>query len=86
MIAQVNAFTTGWVTHYRHAQDQYPLRQIDSWLRRKLRCVRLKQCKRTMSIAKRRWRKGGGVLLSGNRRKCRLFCLSSGYIAEVRRA
>jgi RNA-directed DNA polymerase len=51
MIAQVNAFTTGWVTYYRHAQDQYALRQIDSWLRRKLRCVRLKQCKRTMSIA-----------------------------------
>lgn len=51
MIAQVNAFTTGWVTYYRHAQDQYALRQIDSWLRRKLRCARLKQCKRTMSIA-----------------------------------
>lgn len=51
MIAQVNAFTTGWVTYYRHAQAQHALRQIDSWLRRKLRCVRLKQCKRTISIA-----------------------------------
>lgn len=51
MIAQVNAFTTGWVTYYRHAQGQRALQQIDSWLRRKLRCVRLKQCKRTMSIA-----------------------------------
>jgi RNA-directed DNA polymerase len=51
MIAQVNAFTTGWVTYYRHAQAQGALQQVDSWLRRKLRCVRLKQCKRTMSIA-----------------------------------
>ncbi|QVM84212.1 group II intron reverse transcriptase/maturase [Novosphingobium decolorationis] len=51
MIAQTNAFTTGWVTYYRHARAQTVLREIDSWLRRKLRCVRLKQCKRTMTIA-----------------------------------
>jgi RNA-directed DNA polymerase len=51
MIAQVNAFTTGWVTYYRHAQAQSVLKQSDQWLRRKLRCVRLKQCKRVMSIA-----------------------------------
>lgn len=51
MIAQVNAFTTGWVTYYRHGQAQSALKQSDQWLRRKLRCVRLKQCKRVMSIA-----------------------------------
>jgi RNA-directed DNA polymerase len=51
MIAQVNAFTTGWVTYYRYAQCQTALKQVDQWLRRKLRCVRLKHCKRTMSIA-----------------------------------
>jgi RNA-directed DNA polymerase len=51
MITQVNAFTTGWVTYYRYAQARTALKQLDSWLRRKLRCVRLKQCKRTMSIA-----------------------------------
>jgi RNA-directed DNA polymerase len=51
MISQTNAFTTGWVTYYRHAQAQTILREIDSWLRRKLRCVRLKQCKRSMTIA-----------------------------------
>lgn len=51
MVAQVNAFTTGWVTYYRYAQVQAALRDLDGWLRRKLRCVRLKQCKRVMSIA-----------------------------------
>lgn len=51
MIAQVNAFITGWVTYFRHAQAQTTLRELDKWLRRKLRCVRLKQCKRTMAIA-----------------------------------
>ena len=51
MLAQVNAFTTGWVTYFRHAQAQRTLREADKWLRRKLRCVRLKQCKRAKTIA-----------------------------------
>ena len=51
MTAEVNAFTTGWVTYFRHAQSQYALRNLDGWLRRKLRCVRLKQCKRVKTIA-----------------------------------
>jgi len=51
MIGEVNAFTTGWVTYFRHARAQRALRELDQWLRRKLRCVRLKQCKRTKTIA-----------------------------------
>ena len=52
MIAEVNAFTTGWVTYFRHIQSPSMLRDLDGWLRRKLRCVRLKQCKRAFAIAK----------------------------------
>jgi RNA-directed DNA polymerase len=51
MIAQVNAFTTGWVTYYRLARAASALRAVDQWLRRKLRCVKLKQCKRVMAVA-----------------------------------
>ena len=51
MIAEVNAFVTGWVTYFRYAQARSVLRELDGWLRRKLRCVRLKLCKRTMAIA-----------------------------------
>ena len=51
MVAEVNSFTTGWVTYFRHAACKSALRDIDDWLRRKLRCVRLKQCKRVKSIA-----------------------------------
>ena len=51
MIKQANAFTTGWVTYYRHARAQTVLHTIDSWLRRKLRCLRLKQCKRVMTVS-----------------------------------
>jgi RNA-directed DNA polymerase len=52
MIAQVNAFTTGWVTYFRLARAVSVLRRMDEWLRRKLRCVRLKQCKRKRSTAR----------------------------------
>jgi RNA-directed DNA polymerase len=51
MIAEVNSFVTGWVTYFRHAACKSALREIDEWLRRKLRCVRLKQCKRTKPVA-----------------------------------
>ncbi|QDU39267.1 Group II intron-encoded protein LtrA [Maioricimonas rarisocia] len=51
MIGEVNSFTTGWVTYFRHALARSPLRKLDGWIRRKLRCVRLKQRKRAKSIA-----------------------------------
>jgi RNA-directed DNA polymerase len=51
MIGEVNGFTTGWVTYFRHAACKGALTDLDEWLRRKLRCVRLKQCKRSEAIA-----------------------------------
>jgi RNA-directed DNA polymerase len=51
MIAQINRFTVGWVTYYRDAGCRTVLREIDGWLRRKLRCVHLKQCKNPKTIA-----------------------------------
>jgi RNA-directed DNA polymerase len=50
MIAEVNSFLTGWVTYFRYAACKSHLTEMDGWLRRKLRCVRLKQCKRTKPI------------------------------------
>lgn len=50
MIEQTNAFTTGWVNYYRHAEAHRPLQATDKWLRRKLRCVRIKHCKRVMTL------------------------------------
>ena len=51
MIAEVNRFTVGWVNYYRDAAGRTVLREIDRWLRRKLRCVRLKHCKNPETIA-----------------------------------
>jgi len=51
MISELNSFLTGWVTYFRHASCRTHFQRLDAWLRRKLRCVRLKQRKRARSIA-----------------------------------
>ncbi len=52
VIDEVNRFTRGWVAYFRYAECKTHLRELDEWLRHKLRCVRLKQCKRRYAIAK----------------------------------
>jgi RNA-directed DNA polymerase len=51
VIAEVNRFTQGWATYFRHLHSAAPLRGLDSWVRRKLRCLRLKHCKNPQTIA-----------------------------------
>lgn len=51
VIEEINQFIIGWVTFFRHAACRTHLVEMDKWLRRRLRCLRLKQCKRTKSIA-----------------------------------
>lgn len=51
MIGELNSFVNGWVTYYRYAECRGHLTSLDGWIRRKLRCVRLKQRKRAKSIA-----------------------------------
>ena len=48
MIEELNSFTIGRVTYFRYAQCKGPLGKLESWIRRKLRCVRLKQCKTSL--------------------------------------
>ncbi len=51
VIGELNTYLTGWVTYFRHAQCRKHLRHLDQWLRRKVRCYRLKQRKRAKPIA-----------------------------------
>jgi RNA-directed DNA polymerase len=46
IISELNSFTTGWVNYFRLAECKARLRDMDEWVRRKLRCYRLKQLKR----------------------------------------
>jgi RNA-directed DNA polymerase len=50
MIEDLNSFLRGWVAYFRYAQAQSHLQHLDAWVRRKLRCFRLKQCKRPKAI------------------------------------
>ena len=52
MIGEVNSFVCGWVTYFRHAAYRTYFADLDGWLRRKLRCVRLKQCKRYRTMVR----------------------------------
>jgi RNA-directed DNA polymerase len=50
MISELNSFLSGWVTYFRYASAKGHLTGLDEWIRRKLRCVRLKQRKRGRSV------------------------------------
>jgi RNA-directed DNA polymerase len=50
MIGELNSYLSGWVTYFRHAACKGHLEGLDGWVRRKLRCVRLKQCKRFKTV------------------------------------
>jgi RNA-directed DNA polymerase len=51
VIVELNLFLVGWITYYRYAACRFELQCLDEWIRRKLRCCRLKQRKRGTSIA-----------------------------------
>jgi RNA-directed DNA polymerase len=50
MIGEANSCLNGWVMYFRYARSHSELRGLDGWLRRKLRCVRLKQCKQPAGV------------------------------------
>jgi RNA-directed DNA polymerase len=51
VITELNSFLVGWLTYYRLAAFRGELQRMDEWIRRKLRCYRLKQRKRGKSIS-----------------------------------
>src|SRR5207253_3817940 len=51
VIVELNLFLVGWLVYYRFAAFRGELTRMDEWIRRRLRCYRLKQRKRGKSIA-----------------------------------
>ncbi len=51
VIGETNTFARGWVAYFRYAECRSHLQRMDEWLRRRMRCYRLKACKRTKTIA-----------------------------------
>jgi len=51
VITELNKKLGGWVNYYKLIDRPEQLKALDSWIRGKLRCYRLKQRKRAYSIA-----------------------------------
>jgi hypothetical protein len=50
VIAELVPVMRGWLNYFRYARCKRVLKNLDSWIRRKLRCYRLKQCKRVITL------------------------------------
>jgi hypothetical protein len=52
VIGEINLLLPGWVRYFRLEKYKSLFQNLDSWIRRKLRCLRLKQLKGTYTIQK----------------------------------
>lgn len=52
MVKEVNALLRGWLNYFKGAMMKSKLEKINGWLKRRLRCFRLKQCKRVIGIVR----------------------------------
>lgn len=52
VIQELNVHLTGWLNYFRYAELKRHVSDLDGWIRRRLRCYRLKQRKRSYPIAK----------------------------------
>lgn len=52
IIGQLTSVMRGWLNYFQHAMMKSKMGKIDSWLRRRLKCFRLKQCKRCIGIVR----------------------------------
>lgn len=59
MLGELRTKLMGWLHYFRHAQMSSKLEALDGWIRRKLKCFRLKQCKRVIGLV--RWFRKLGV-------------------------
>ena len=50
MIRGLNPVLRGWLNYFKLARMKKRLQALESWLRRRIRCFRLKQCKRALGI------------------------------------
>ena len=52
LINELNPVLRGWLNYFRYALMKGKMGKMMSWLRRSIRCFRLKQCKRTIGIVR----------------------------------
>lgn len=52
LIKELNPMMKGWLNYFKRAKMKGKLLRLMSWLRRRIRCFRLKQCKRAIGMAR----------------------------------
>lgn len=50
IISELNPKLRGWFEYFKHTKSKGIFRELDAWIRRKLRCFRIKQTKRTIGL------------------------------------
>ena len=50
LVSELTPIMRGWLTYFRNARCKRMLQNLDAWIRRKLRCFRIKQCKRVITL------------------------------------
>lgn len=50
VVSELTPVLRGWFNYFHIAKCKSLLRNLDAWIRRKLRCYRLKQCKRAITL------------------------------------
>lgn len=50
VISELNPILRGWLQYFQYANCSKLMRNLDGWIRRKLRCYRIKQCKRVNTL------------------------------------
>lgn len=52
VIQELRSLLQGWMQYFKYASMGRKLKSLDGWLRRRLKCYRLKQCKRVIGIVR----------------------------------
>ena len=52
VLHELKPILLGWLQYFRYAHMRSRLEKLEGWLRRRLKCFRLKQCRRTIGIVR----------------------------------
>ena len=52
ILRELEILLRGWIQYFKYASMKSKLEKLDGWLRRRLKCYRLKQCKRVIGIVR----------------------------------
>ncbi len=52
IISELNSKLQGWFEYYKHTKSKGLFRALEAWIRRKLRCFRIKQTKRAIGLVR----------------------------------